>query len=498
MGCVLIGVRGVFGRNSCSAPGLVLLLALGACGDPLPSDAEDDATISVTSTLTTAPFSDASGEVQIQIKTCAWTSYSTGSLCAYCPVDTGWVRIGGGAEIDASPSSAQLRASYPFPGPVSPGGSCAGDGSGPSLSAWMARSNGMGVSSHRLRAYVVGLKLAGMTADDLIGGNYVSVNEHTSTASVQPIRDTPPLFAHHVVVAGGAELLSEIFTEPNGFLTELRPIEPPDSNLGWRGAGAFASGSVGSIKVFSIAIDPCLPVPGWNDCLQWKWRTASTGPATGYGTASVATPYPWVTAGVGARGVTAGTSSRYLADIIPLTGTGAHGFTVRTKDQGAAVSGSTKGYAFNFMKGGGLWTYNSIRFNTPGTAFSRPSGTAPVTLQQSIDNPDAAPRRWHLEPMSGGRYRIRHGNPGQGTECARRISGTLDVRVAACGTGDDFLWTTVGAISDGPFKLRNVANSRCIDNNGQGASTSNLVFRTCAEGYNANQSLFLDHYSWPQ
>ena len=115
---------------------------------------------------------------------------------------------------------------------------------------------------------------------------------------------------------------------------------------------------------------------------------------------------------------------------------------MRTKDQGSAVSGTTTGYAFNLMKGGlEVWTYNSLRFNTPGTAFSRPSGAAPVTLQLAVDNLDSAPRRWHLEAMANNRYRIRNGNPAQGTECACRIAGTTNVRVTTCGTSSAFLST---------------------------------------------------------
>jgi hypothetical protein len=300
-------------------------------------------------------------------------------------------------------------------------------------------------------------------------------------------------------VSGGAELVGGTQSppvEPNGFLTESHPLEPVDFSNEWKGSGVYSNPTNGGIKVYAIGLDTCLPVPGWDYCMEWKWRSASTGPASGYGTASATTPFPWVTASVGVTGVTNGSSSRYLADLIPFVGS-SQGFTVRTKDQGTTVSGTTTGYSFNLMKGGNEpWHHNSIRFNTPGTALSRPSGTAPVTLQQSNGDPDVSQRRFHLESLGGGQFRVRQGNPGQGTECAFRQSGFTSVRITACGSTNDFRWTIDGDLN-GTFKLRNVANSQCMDNNNQGATTSNVVFKTCVAGYSDVQSLFLDHYSWP-
>ena len=72
------------------------------------------------------------------------------------------------------------------------------------------------------------------------------------------------------------------------------------------------------------------------------------------------------------------------------------------------------------------------------------------------------------------------------------------MRVTTCNATNDGLWTADDAAPGrGLFKLRNVANGRCIDNNGLGFTTSDLVFRTCASGTSTNQSLFLDKFSWP-
>jgi hypothetical protein len=476
--------------------GALTLVGLAACGSTDGEEHELEQVGSASSALSNNEYTDGSGQVHVRIKTCDYPATSqTGDLCAYCTLESDWLLIGGGAEIEGSPTSARLKASFPYPS-FGPPSACTGNGSGArDGTVWLARSHG--TSLHRLRAYVVGLKIDNITVDEILAQNAYSVNESTTMISSRPVRETPPFLSSQLIIGGGAELLAPIGEPVNGYLTELRPADVVGENNAWRGAGVFNSGSQGAIKVFAIGLNPCLLVPGWDHCLDWKWRTVTTGPVSGYGTASAATPYPWVTAGIGAKGVfgSAASSSRFLADLIPFS-SGGQGFTARTKDQGSAVSGSTTGYAFNLMKGGAeLWTFNSIRFNTAGTAFSRPSGTAPVTLQQSVDDPDAAPRRWHLEAMGNNRYRIRNGNPTQGTECACRIAGTTNVRVTTCGTSNDFLFTR--DFDGGTFKLRNVANDRCIDNNGQGAATSNLVFRTCVSGYQANQSLFLDHYSWP-
>jgi hypothetical protein len=492
-------VRDVAGRAS-RWGGALTIVALGACAGADGAEQKPEHVGSVVSALEPGEYTDASGQVHIRIKTCDYpaTTPQAGDLCAYCTLEPDWLLIGGGAEIEGSPSSARLKASYPY-APPGPPPNCTGNGDASrELSIWVARSHG--TSSHRLRAYVVGLKIDNITVDEIESQGAYDWHETTSTSSSRPVKETPSFLSSQLVIGGGAELLASIGEPVNGYLTELRPADVVGENNAWRGAGVFNTGSQGGIKVFSIGLNPCLVVPGWDQCLAWKWRMATTGPVSGYGTASAVTPYPWVTAGIGAKGVfgSAASSSRFLADLIPFS-SGAPGFTVRTKDQGSTVSGSTTGYAFNLMKGGAeWWTYNAIRFNSTGTAFSRPSGTAPVTLQQSVDNPDAAPRRWHLEPMGNtGRYRIRNGNPTQGTECACRIAGTTSVRVTTCGTSNDFLFTRDFDGSSGVFKLRNVANDRCIDNNGQGATNSNLVFRTCGSGYQANQSLFLDHYSWP-
>jgi hypothetical protein len=473
--------------------GFVLLFgALSACGGT--EHESEDGIETVQSALVVADklFTDGSGEVKILVRTCDYpATATTGPRCTFCALDQGWVMVGGGAEIEGSPSSARLRSSFPYPNSLIPPikspdnietctGNTADNDPNDFFTAWMARSDG--ASAHRLRGYVIGLQITGMGASAL--AQYRNISDSTTMFLTQPSHERPGGSA--LIVGGGADEVGG----QNCFLTESAPNE---SNNSWRGS-AYCS-SPGALKVYGITLDTCLPVPGWDSCMYWRTRSAVTGPTTGYGTASLVTPYPWVTTSIGGKGVVNFASSRFLADLIPVTG-GNQGFSVSTKDQGVTVNGTTTGYSVNVFGGRwGTWLFNSIRFNTPGTALSRPSGTAPVALQQSTANPDAAPRRWHLEAFgSAGQYRLRNGNPQGGTECAYRQGTT--VLVGPCGSGNEFRWT----ISGDPvttLKLRNVAAGQCLDNNNAGYATSNLVLKSCVVGYSDVQSVFLDKYSWP-
>lgn len=440
-------------------------------------------------------FTDATGDVKIQVRTCDYeASAFSGKHCTYCALDEGWVMIGGGAEIEGSPSSARLRGSFPYPNGITPPVStpdglqqnCTGNSPDNALSkdyiAWMARSDGS--SSHRLRAYVVGLQINGLTESQLAG--YRLINDATTASMTQPVIESG---GFNLVVGGGA---NEVGSQ-NCYLTESRPNENSNS---WRGS-AYCGPSGGGLKVYSIHLNTCMPVPGWDYCMEFKYRSAVTGSGSGYRTASATTPYPWITAGIGGLGVVNHSSSRYLADLLPLVGSN-QGVTVRTKDQSTMVSGTTTAYSVNLVGGRwGTWKSNAIRFNTAGTTLHRQSGSAPVTLRQSTAYPDAGPYRWYLESIGSGQYRLRNANPGQPAtgECAYRQSGTSNVLVGPCGSTNAYRWTVVDDIRT-VFKLRNVSSATCLDNDDSTAN-ANLRLASCVSGYSPRQSLFADRYSWP-
>jgi len=103
-----------------------------------------------------------------------------------------------------------------------------------------------------------------------------------------------------------------------------------------------------------------------------------------------------------------------------------------------------------------------------------------------------------MEAVGSGVFRLRNGNPDGGAECAYRDGTTSNVRVAACGTGNEFKWTFIGAATgQSMFQLKNVANGQCLDDNGN-ATPTNVVLKTCVTtGDPVNQLLYLNHYNWP-
>jgi|GEM_PF-7007267 len=492
--------------SSCSTPPvraasfLAAALIVAACSE-MPG-ATDEVTERTGALITPYPYTDVSGKLQFHVRACTPTPLATGLRCGYCAVEPGYIVIGGGAQILGSPSSARLKTSRPDSYGPEIQKACTGDApaEGDSHDIWLVRSYSASPTAHQVQAYVVGLKVAGMSETEL--RPYIGApNENTTGSAAQPTMDLDAL-PGKVLIGGGAELLGPDAGGPSGYLTKLNPVDPTlvNSNA-FRATAIFDGGKQGYLKVFAIGIDRSLPIPGGSS-LRAGWRSVTSSTGSGYRTATINAPFPYAFASPGASRLVTPPATRYLSDIILPTAAG-QGLTVTTNDEAVNGSGATIAYAsvmaaFNWEP---YW-FNSIAFiiNGGNTVFSRPAGAAPVNLQQSTDPATTAARHWHLESMGNGRYRIRNGNPQQGTECAARLaSAPGNVKVLACGTSDDFLYTIdFGGLADS-FRLRNVANGRCIDNLGSG-TTSDLVFRTCPapDVYQASMELVLWANNWPQ
>jgi hypothetical protein len=219
---------------------------------------------------------------------------------------------------------------------------------------------------------------------------------------------------------------------------------------------------------------------------------------TGYGTATYNVSPSWVSSGVGGFAPTTNSGARFLADLIPLNGTG-KGFTVRSKGVGTGGSGQTFGSTLVFGQIFGLYTFNNVFFSRGGdpAILSRPAGTNPL-LQAAYAPGDQPATHWWMEAVGTGVFRLRNGNPDGGTECAYRDGSTSNVRVNACGTGNEFKWTFIGAATgQSLFQLKNVANGQCLDISGSGTPT-NVVLKPCASPNNpTNQMLYLARNNWP-
>src|SRR5688500_18136263 len=100
------------------ALGTLLSAGLGACGAESGQDIEQEPIASRQEALQIPDkfFTDGSGDVTIMVRTCDFPlDDPAGPRCHFCAVDRDWVMIGGGAEIEGSPSFARLRGSFPFP-----------------------------------------------------------------------------------------------------------------------------------------------------------------------------------------------------------------------------------------------------------------------------------------------------------------------------------------------------------------------------------------------
>ncbi|WP_437715973.1 RICIN domain-containing protein [Sorangium sp. So ce448] len=201
---------------------------------------------------------------------------------------------------------------------------------------------------------------------------------------------------------------------------------------------------------------------------------------------------------MGGYAPTTSSGARFLADLIPFNGT-AKGFTVRSRGDGTGESGQTIGSTLVFGHIYGGYTSNAVFFSRGGNPaiLSRPAGTDPQ-LQAAYSPADQPATRWHLEAFGTGTFRLRNGNPDGGTECAYRDGTTSNVRVKACGTGNEFMWTLVGAATgSSTFKLQNATNGQCLDVNGS-ATPTNVVLKPCVTtGDPIYQSLYVDDYNWP-
>jgi len=295
------------------------ILVASGCG-VTPDDQESNVEQAVT-----ADFADASGTVTVRIKQCAPTA-SREINTTTCPVDSGFVLIGGGAEIlgEGSPG-ALLTASFPDLG----------------LTTWTASSKDQHLFfPHQLSAYSVGLKLAGVTPQTLFSFMKVTsvrsiASEHPSTAISVP--------GGFTLVGGGARAN---WVSEGQLLTRSIP-----SGSQWLAASKdHAVAEVGTVDAFAIGITSGT-IPGFGS-LDVNVGQASTSVPTGYGTINRIVPGGFVLASIGGDAQFNG-AGRMLTDLIPFGDAptdSVPGATVRSKDQEFQDSGLTTAYAIAIRK----------------------------------------------------------------------------------------------------------------------------------------------------
>lgn len=283
-----------------------------------------------------------------------------------------------------------------------------------------------------------------------------------------------------------------VFNTAKLYLTQSQPVaDTVNGGYLWRASARNNQTSdEGAIKAYMVAIKVC--PTGWSNCLDYVRRQhVATSQGSGYLTATGTVAYPWVVTSIGGWARPGSSQRRFLADLIPFNGS-SPGFTVRSKSHGGTDTASMDGDNLQIMVGGAPWSFNAVAFNSAGRLLN-----ASNTLQQAANMAFAANQKWSLERLFNGNYRLRNGDPGTGGACAYWPGGTsTSVLISSSCSGTQTEWSVVaGGSLTSTFQLRNVAANRCLDNNGQGGTTANVVLKTC--GSSGPQQLFLDHFNWP-
>lgn len=309
-------------RNSAVVRSVALFGAVtfaGACGG-----VEDQSIESSSHALTTSDFFDASGKVHIKVKVCDW-SPSSQRPAALCTVDSGYVLVGGGAEVEGSASGGGLL-THSFP---------------VNKTTWAAASKDQVTPfSHRIRAYAVGMSLADMSTADLT--SMVTINSATSGESNRPSA-TAVIPSGDVILSGGAAigyhgagiLLTESY--PSGF--DRWTVSGKDHQIA----------DTGSATAFVVSVPVCLNNNWIWGCLRPNIQSNSTSVSTGYGVTTVGTPVGFAPTGVGGRARWSG-AGRLLTDIFPLTTDGGQGATVFSKDHNLAEGNVTDAWVFSVQR----------------------------------------------------------------------------------------------------------------------------------------------------
>jgi hypothetical protein len=270
-------------------------------------------------------FDYSAGSVSARVYQCGWSvgnSNFGNHLTASCYVDTqDFVLVGGGAEIQGDPVPGGLLTT-----------------SMPNGNGWFVTSKDhVDVGKHNLRAYAIGLRLAGYTTTQLRG--QVHVNSATGTSGASPTAfKGVPLDSNgnfEVLLSGGAETHT---TGPGLLLTGSWP----SSATAWGAAAKdHVSSSPGFVTAYVISIPSCPPGLGY--CLTSSNSNWFSSTGTGYRSSTISNPTGWITVGVGGRSDYSG-SGRLLTDIAPLM-SGQGGVFGSTKDHKVLDSGRVQSYA---------------------------------------------------------------------------------------------------------------------------------------------------------
>jgi hypothetical protein len=167
----------------------ITMALLGGCGAAPDAGQE---TVGETEEAVTATYmpamTDDSGKVTTQVKICGYSAAAS-QPGASCTVDSGWVAVGGGADIDIAanlPSGIGFTESRPDT----------------NKTTWrVASSDGNGYYPHRIRAYVIQMKVTGLSQSKLAG--YINITSKTSSTASTSVSATATAPSGYTVIGGG-------------------------------------------------------------------------------------------------------------------------------------------------------------------------------------------------------------------------------------------------------------------------------------------------------
>jgi len=275
---------------------------------------------------------DASGTITTRTYKCKLTGDFFGNaasgVTATCPVEAGFVLVGGGAQVDLESGAqpgALVTASYPAAG----------------LASWTAKTKDhVELYPHRTRAYAIGLKLAGVSEAALRASAHYLVSPAGSNVN-HPTAQVVETDNSYIVVGGGARAN---YVGAGQLLWDSRYLAS-SPNGGWFAASRdHWTANPGTVTAFAISIPRC--PPGYaGGCLQTFSRQFDSNGGYGYRGASIPASSTWLATSVGAY---AGSMScggpcqgRLIADLYPVIDNNFGGMTAWTKDHHVAEQGYT-------------------------------------------------------------------------------------------------------------------------------------------------------------
>lgn len=299
-----------------------LVFGAGGVGCAVDATEEEEVVGTTSEALTRTDYVDSTGRVFIRVKTCDWSAAAQ-HPAAICTVDAGYVLVGGGAEVEGQANGGGLLTrSFPV-----------------NKATWFAASKDhVTPFSHRVRAYSIGMQLAGLSQATLT--NLVTISTATSAASHAPsVTVNAPAF--YTLLSGGAS------SNASGSGQLLTASFPPNSTSWTASAKDHQQSDIASVTAYAVSIPICLNNQ-WNHCLFTTIDSNSTSVPGGYGVATVSTPAGFAPVGAGGRARWNG-SGRLLTDVFPTNSVGNKGATAFSKDHNLPEGNTTDVWALSIQ-----------------------------------------------------------------------------------------------------------------------------------------------------